>query len=217
MVVPVSPKIYHIVHVDRLPSILKDGKLYSDACMLSRKVVHGTTIGMSTIKHRRLSSPLNTQPGLHVGECVPFYFCPRSIMLYMIYRANSPELSYKDGQEKIIHLVADLDKTIDFATHGRLRWAFTRSNAGSRYFEDFNTKNDLAKINWTAIHQKDWRDPSIKEAKQSEFLIEKEFSWTWIEKIGVVSQEVLDDVRRILNQHGNSYCPKIQIEKSWYY
>jgi len=92
MTVPARPKIYHIVHMDRLPSIIRDGFLLSDT-EISRRTPHGTTIGMSSIKQRRLGLMLSSHPGLHVGECVPFYFCPRSVMLYMIYRANDLELS----------------------------------------------------------------------------------------------------------------------------
>src|SRR5213594_3136416 len=102
-----KPKIYHIVHVDRLPSIIADDFLWCDAVMMERPNV-GTTIGMSSIKERRLSLDLGCHPGLPVGRCVPFYFCPRSVMLFLIHRANHPDLMYRDGQEPIIHLEADL-------------------------------------------------------------------------------------------------------------
>jgi hypothetical protein len=73
---PLRPKIYHIVHVDRLASIAGDGCLWSDA-MLVAKQTAGTTIGMSGIKWRRLHKlELSSHPGLNVGQCVPFYFCP---------------------------------------------------------------------------------------------------------------------------------------------
>ena len=104
---PTEPKIYHIVHVDRLASIVADGCLWSDAA-LQRRERPGTTIGMSTIKQRRLTNPVKCRPGLNVGDCVPFYFCPRSIMLYVIHMANSPELDYRGGQGPIVHLEADL-------------------------------------------------------------------------------------------------------------
>ncbi|WP_205620247.1 DarT ssDNA thymidine ADP-ribosyltransferase family protein [Salinivibrio socompensis] len=64
---------------------------------------------MNTIKQRRLTElTLDSHPDLYVGQCVPFYFCPRSIMLYVIHRADSDELTYKGGQGPIIHLQADL-------------------------------------------------------------------------------------------------------------
>ncbi len=101
MLIPSQPKIYHIVHVDRLASILGSGGLLCDAQIIAQHAP-GTTIGMNTIKQRRLTQlTLDSHPDLHVGQCVPFYFCPRSIMLYVIYRADSEELAYKGGQGPI--------------------------------------------------------------------------------------------------------------------
>jgi len=48
MTVPYQPRIYHIVHVDRLPSIARHG-LWCDAKVAKRSGL-GTTIGMSVIK-----------------------------------------------------------------------------------------------------------------------------------------------------------------------
>ena len=77
---PEEIKIYHIVHVDRLSSILDEGQLYCDAYMV-RNPLPGTTIGISDIKGRRLTHFLKSHPDLRVGDCVPSYFCPRSVML----------------------------------------------------------------------------------------------------------------------------------------
>ena len=81
---PAAPKIYHIVHVGRLPLIIADGSLWCDAEMARRNAVSpgtGTTIGLSSIKQRRLTRlTLTSHPGLYVGQCVPFYLCPRSVM-----------------------------------------------------------------------------------------------------------------------------------------
>ena len=95
--VPTEPKIYHIVHVDRLASIVSDGYLWSDA-EARRSGVGGTTIGMDHIKERRLNRlVLTSHPHLHVGNCVALYFCPRSVMLYSIY-IRSSELQYQGGK-----------------------------------------------------------------------------------------------------------------------
>ena len=103
MTVPSNPRIYHIVHVDRLASIMSEGSLWCDAEIV-RQARPGTTIGMNSIKQRRLTNRLLSHDGLCVGDCVPFYFCPRSIMLYVIKMANHSELAYRGGQEPIIHL-----------------------------------------------------------------------------------------------------------------
>ena len=135
MAVPSHPKIYHIVHVDRLSSILQDGGLYCDAHVI-RNALPGTTIGMSGIKERRLTHPLSSYPDLHVGDCVPFYFCPRSVMLYLIWKANHPDLAYRGGQKPIIHLAANLRDAVDWAATQPKRWVFTTTNAGSAFFDD---------------------------------------------------------------------------------
>ncbi|MCI9882295.1 MULTISPECIES: DarT ssDNA thymidine ADP-ribosyltransferase family protein [Methylobacterium] len=31
---PANPKIYHVTHVDNLPNIIRDGRLYSDSVMV---------------------------------------------------------------------------------------------------------------------------------------------------------------------------------------
>jgi len=64
---PAPPKIYHIVHVDRLASIVGDGFLWCDA-EAQRRVSPGTAIGMSDIKHRRLTTRLDSHPDLSVGD-----------------------------------------------------------------------------------------------------------------------------------------------------
>jgi hypothetical protein len=173
MPVPVRPKIYHIVHVDRLRSIVSDGMLWSDASLEDLRKP-GTSIGMSAIKARRLTElQLSSHPGLFVGQCVPFYFCPRSIMLFLIHCANHEDLSYRGGQGPIIHLESNLYEAVEAAERERRRWAFTLSNAGAYYFEDRCDLNKLSEINWDAVAANQWAGAGIsrqiKEGKQAEF------------------------------------------------
>ena len=184
---PARPNIYHIVHVDRLPSIIAAGRLWCDA-EIARRAPPGTTIGMTDIKERRLDSQLSSRSDLRVGDCVPFYFCPRSVMLYLIHMANHPELAYRGGQEPIVHLEADLYETVAWADRNGRRWAFTLSNAGSLYFKDRCDLTQLDEIDWDAVQARNWRD--CKEGKQSEFLIEYSFPWKLVRRVGVRSQRV---------------------------
>ncbi len=81
---PSQLRIYHITHVDNLSSIAACGALWSDSECLRRGTSH-TRVGMSTIKARRLYDlEVDCHPGTKVGEYVPFYFCPWSIMLYLL-------------------------------------------------------------------------------------------------------------------------------------
>ena len=219
MLVPPEPKIYHIAHLDRLASIIADGFLWSDAEAQSRGSA-GTKIGLNSIKRRRLHElKLQSHPDLYVGTCVPFYFCPRSVMLYLIHRGDEPELTYKGGQEPIIHLEADLRRTIRWANDNRRRWAFTSSNAGSRYFEDFDDLDQLDKINWEAVDATWWSgstvEPEIKGRKQAEFLVEGSFPWRLVSRVGLHSSTVHGRVLSILR--AARYRPPVEIKPGWYY
>ena len=209
---PAEPKLYHIVHIDRLSSIVTDNYLWCDA-KIGQCESSGTTISMNSIKQRRLTNALSSHPDLCVGDCVPFYFCPRSVMLYVISQANHPELTYQGGQDPIVHLEADLQQTISWAKKHNQRWAFTHSNAGAVYFEDWCDLGQMDKIDWEAVQAKDWRQH--KEGKQAEFLIEQQFPWKLVSRIGVrspqVSRQTLSAIEAGVHQ------PPIDIKPEWYY
>jgi hypothetical protein len=162
---------------------------------------------------------LSSHPGLFVGECVPFYFCPRSIMLYLIHRANHEDLRYRGGQGPIVHLESDLHHAVGMAERQGRRWAFTLSNAGAYYFEDRCDLDDLDEINWDAVAANRWSglgiSGQIKEGKQAEFLYERCFPWQLIERIGVQSQGVAQQATNAIR--GASHRPRMEVRNDWYY
>jgi len=210
--VPHNPKIYHIVHINRLASVIAEQYLFSDATVQQRDL-NGTSIGMTQIKERRMRISLTNYPDLCVGACVPFYFCPRSIMLYMFNMDNHPDICYAGGQEPIVHLVADLGKTVAWAEAQKKRWVFTDANAGSYYFNDFADLNKLDRIDWSAVKATSWSD--VKEAKQAEFLIEERFPWELVEGIGVYSMVQYKQVNSILESI--AHRPPAKVLREWYY
>lgn len=211
---PERPKIYHITHVDNLPRIVRAGYLGCDQ-RVRDEGEQVTTIGMSTIKQRRLHLPVTCHPGDRVGDYVPFYFCPRSVMLYLIYRADSEELTYHDGQGPIVHLEADLHEVVEWAGQNDRRWAFTLSNAGANYTEFRVSLQDLNEVNWTAVAARDWRAPDIREGKQAEFLVHDSFPFSLVSRIGVGSRQVEAQVQRILLTQ--AHRPPVIVEPRWYY
>lgn len=177
----------------------------------------GTTasIGMGSIKERRLELPVKCYSQDVVGDYVPFYFCPRSIMLYMISRANHPDLAYYGGQHLIVHLEADLLETVKWADAAGRRWAFTLSNAGARYTEFRNSLEHLDEIDWAAVRARDFRDPHVKEGKQAECLVHGAFAWRLVQRIGVESTSVAERVSRVLIEA--THRPVVEVLPEWYF
>jgi hypothetical protein len=214
MAPPVQPKIYHITHVDNLASIIASGALFSDARMI-RGGAPPAQIGMSSIKQRRLGLPVTCHPGDMVGDYVPFYFCARSVMLYVIHCANHAELAYRGGQDPIVHLELDLNQLVAWADAQRRRWAFSLSNAGAVYTEFRARLADLAELNWAAIAARDWRDPDVKEAKQAEFLLHDSCPWHLVSQIGVRSMATKVRADTAIAQAPHK--PPVRPLPSWYY
>jgi hypothetical protein len=126
--IPRSPCLYHLTHIENLESIVSDGFIFCDSFMLDRGGPEAT-IGIRRIKARRLGIEVPCHPGTKVGEYVPFNFCPRSVMLYLLHMGNHPDLDYHGGQEPLLHLEFDFDELIAWADRGGRAWAITATNA----------------------------------------------------------------------------------------
>jgi hypothetical protein len=152
-------------------------------------------------------------PGTRVGEYVPFYFCVRSIMLYLLHHGNHPELSYKGGQKPIVHLEIDLHAAVAWAEKHARRWSFSKGNAGTRYTPFYNSLEQLSVLDWSAIAATDWRDLFIKDRKQAEFLVEKSVPWELVERIGVIDEDMrnkVGDVQRLA-----AHKPTVSVMRDW--
>lgn len=213
--IPPRPKIYHITHVDNLAQIVRAGELISDAkriaCGLECEI-----IGLSEIKRRRLEElEVSCHPGTKVGQYVPFYFCPRSIMLFILHRGNHQDITYHGGQIPIVHLQADLYKTISRANNRSVRWAFSDVNAGARYANFYADLNQLDKINWDAVQENDFRNAVVKEGKQAEFLLFESFPWSLVETIGVIDAAMA--LKASLAIAKAAHRPLVNVQRMWYF
>ena len=85
--VPSNPPIFHITHVENIANMIAHGCLWSDSQRVARGLAT-TSIGYSHIKQRRLNRSVTTSFGRKLGDYVPFNFCPRSVMLYVVARGH---------------------------------------------------------------------------------------------------------------------------------
>jgi hypothetical protein len=194
---------------------IADHVLWSDAERI-RRGLNCTVVGMSELKRRRLEElEVDCHAGAKVGEFVPFYFCPRSIMLFLLHRANHPDLKYVGGQRPIVHLEADLQAVVKWAHSVPRRWAFSNGNAGARYTNFFHDLDHLNVLDWAAINENDWRDPIVKERKQAEFLVEGFLPWQLVERIGVIDDKMAEQVTSTIRLADHK--PQLVVAPSWYY
>ena len=200
--------LYHITDISNLPSILASGGLLSDCALAG--VAH-QVIGYANIKQRRM-----TQYGVpccnnrFVGEFVPFYFCPRSPMLYTVNRGNSGRPP--GCQATIIHLVTSVAAAVSL---GR-SFAISDGNAGAGYAtfrSDLAALDDPNHLRWADIETNQWQGKM--HFKQAEFLVADRFDWSELLYIGCHSVDAVTQVSNLLPNGGPP--PHVGEQPGWYY
>ena len=133
--------IYHITHIKNLKSILQSGGLIANS-RLKQQQINYQDIAHGHIQDRRALTrvPCAARGCLH--NYVPFYFAPRSPMLYAIHRGNVE--GYADGQNPVINLVSEAE-TI---AANNLDFAFTDGHAVIAYSEFYDDIQRLDMIDW---------------------------------------------------------------------
>jgi hypothetical protein len=197
--------IYHITDVENLTGILADGGLRSDVAMVE---CNPSVIGYGHIKQRRMTKiRVDCCAGRFVGEFVPFYFCPRSPMLYAINRGNTGR---EPGcQRTIIHLVSTMAAALDNNKH----WAISDGNAGAFHTAFSSELTALERLDWEAIRATQWQGRTHQ--KSAEFLMADFFGWTGIHAVGCQNEKTALQVQKILTD--TVHRPTINIEPDWYY
>lgn len=200
--------IYHITHADNLANIIREGRLWCDAQRVARNLAN-TNIGYRHLKGRRLHHPVTVAAGGMLGNYVPFNFCPRSVMLYVVEKGHE---SYQEGRKPIIHLVSSVQTIL---TTGR-PWCFTDRHADLRYANQFDSLGKLGEIDWTVMPLRQWGgDQDVKEKRQAEFLVHDWCPWSAIEVIGVVNRDIAARVEAAIS--GAGHRPRVQVHGDWYY
>ncbi|MBD2442985.1 DUF4433 domain-containing protein [Dolichospermum sp. FACHB-1091] len=208
-----STPIYHITHIDNLTSIITSGGLIANS-RLKIQQTNYLDIAHGHIQDRRDTTKVPCSAGGYLHDYVPFYFAPRSPMLYAIHKQNVD--SYSGGQQPIIHLVSEA-YTINSL---KLKFAFTDGHAIMAYSEFYDDMSDLQSvIDWELMKSKYWAntpdDPNRKWRRQAEFLVYENCPWSLIQEIGVINKTIAEQVQLILTAF-NIQIP-VNIYQNWYY
>jgi hypothetical protein len=204
--------IYHITHIENLPTILAQERLWCDRESAQRGL---TKIGIAHahIKERRAKRVVPTGPGGTLADYVPFYFAPRSPMLFAIHR--NQVVGYQGGQSDIVHLVSTAESV---QTSGRA-FVFSDGHADMAISTFFSDLADLKQVDWKMMKETYWNDkPSDgdrKRRRQAEFLTHGFFPWNLVSELGVMNQAMAGKVNSLLA--GAAHVPIVSVRRNWYY
>lgn len=213
------PVVYHITHIQNLPGILASGSLCCDR-LREEQGLQVVSIAHQHIKDRRKKRAVRNLAGQTLGaggtlwDYVPFYFAPRSPMLFAISKGQV--VGYSDGQRQVLHLETSTEKLASLEKP----FAFTNGHAEiamSDYSSDLSRLNGF--IDWQTMQSTYWNDtaeqPDRKRRRQAEFLVYETVPWTAIQRIGVLDKKMAEEVELALQS--SSHRPLVAVEPRWYY
>lgn len=204
--------IYHITHIKKLPSILRSEGILANN-RLKFQPIDYVNMSHQTIQDKRAKINVPCSRGGTLHDYVPWYFAPRSPMLYAIDKGNVQ--GYEEGQTPVIHLVAAAE---DIASEN-IPFAFTDGHAIMSYSEFYDNLSYLNAIDWEIMKERYWTDTSEdgdrKRRRQAEFLVYQFLPWTLVRGIGVIDDRIKVEVEKILQKFTKE--TRVKVYSEWYY
>lgn len=226
--IPNSVFLFHFTAFQNLERIFSFGAIKSKNLLRSENI-KSVNIACNNIQDKRAKTLVGDQ-GRTLHDYVPFYFAPRSPMLYSIVHNNVPEAE-ETNQEHFVYLVSSVD---DLSNQ---EFVFTDYQAIVTYATFYNDLSDLDKICWDLIFETphlprpnppfngyckfflnndmDVRYVKRKEARLAEFLV---FSQVPIQKISMIivkNQTMKEYVEKLLRKYNINI--KVEIREDWYF
>lgn len=173
-----------------------------------------TDVADETIKSFRQRKVVPCGPGGHICDYVPFYFAPRSPMLYRISQGGVA--SYAGGQSALVYLVTTVEKLV---TEG-LRCVFTNGNAAAVITDFFHELERLDhEVDWPLMSARYWNntdeDGDRRRRRQAEFLVHREVPIGMIDYIAVIDSTTRASLQSLLPDAARHI--EVTVRPDWYY
>lgn len=203
--------MYHITHVENLASIIADGGLDCDtACVAAGRTP--ISIAYTDLKAKRALKVVEVAGGGTLADYVPFYFAPRSPMLYAI--AHGYVEAYQGDQASIVHLVSSVE--VLASTPG---FVVTDGHPISPLSSQFDSADVLDTLDWGIMAEQYWadtdQDGDRKRRRQAEFLVPRRVPFEAVCLVGAMTQATATRASALL--HGVAARPPVSIRPDWYY
>lgn len=201
--------IFHFTHGQNLPSILADGELRPSVAAAT-----AVDIADAKIKTSRGTREVTCGPGGFVGGYVPFYFAPRSPMLFRIQQSGVEGV---DGDPRGLVYFATTTERIVAAG---LEWVFSDGNAASavtRFVDDMDMLETT--IDWPLMGAVYWRnteeDGDRVRRRGAEFLVHGAVPLEVIDEIGVYNLAAQTRGQEILAEATVEIT--VNVRENWYF
>ncbi|MNC13230.1 hypothetical protein D3C76_1073950 [compost metagenome] len=162
---PEKALIWRIVHRDNLPWLLDNGLHCAESGILSPSYV---SIGNPDLISKRRHRAVPIAPGGTLGDYVPFYFTPFSVMMKNIHSGWGVQ---QRKNEEIVILVSSLYHLQNLS----LPFVFTNAHAYPHWTDYYSDLERLDQIDWDVLQRRDFKrdpdDPKKMERYQAEALV----------------------------------------------
>ncbi len=176
---------------------------------IDEKEIPYDNIAYPELQDRRSLTAVDVEPYGHLHDYVPFYFAPRSPMLYVNYKKGD------EIQKGIIYLISSAQSI----KKSEIPFVFTDGHAIMALSHFYRREEDLENIDWNVMRGKYWydtdEDNDRKRRRQAEFLIHRFMPWVLFEAIIVYDQSVKERVEKFIRTAAHK--PTVHIKRNWYF
>jgi hypothetical protein len=224
MPAPIPTRLFHISAIANLAAICAAQEL------LSKNLGAAAGINYQNIAHAgaqgaRAQRAVPNPPGGLVHDFVPFYFAPRSPMLFAINKGAVAGCDWR--QEDILHF----ETTVSSVTSHGEPFVFYDRNATLAFSAAYTNLDALDDtVAWDLITEQPRLDGYCQywqnnisnaryvdrmERRQAEFLVKDRVPLTQITRIGIFDSAKQHEVETILTKYG-VYLP-VEVMRAWYF
>ncbi|HRN27490.1 MAG: DUF4433 domain-containing protein [Ignavibacteriaceae bacterium] len=203
-------QIFRITHYRNLDFTLRNGIFSHNSEDGDPNYIN---IGNQQLINDRGGTIVRVAPNGTLNDYVPFYFAPRSPMLYSISQGNVT--GFNGDQSDIAYIVSN----IGAIQEAERPYIFTNAHAYIALSRQYNNIRNLDRIDWNLMNARYWNrtidDPDRMSRRMAEFLIYQFVPTTCILEVVIFNEQKLNYVNQLFTEL-NLNIPA-RICRDWYF
>lgn len=223
MTIPNPTRLFHMTAISNLEAIIQSGSLLCKNRGLTNGIAY-QNIAHAGAQGARATKHVPDPPGGTIHDYVPFYFAPRSPMLYAINAGNVQGCDIR--QADILYF----ETSVQNVAGASLEFVFYDHNATLSFSKPYTDVMHLKHVAWELICESPSLDGYCKyfhnvnanprlaartEKRQAEFLVKNAFPLTLVSRIGVINEAKKHQVQAILARSGLTLT--VDVMPEWYF